>query len=441
MPDRLLYTFYGDDFTGSTDVLEALASNGVETVLFLAAPTRQQLAAFPQARAIGIAGSSRSQTPTWMDRHLPPIFRSLKELNAPVVHYKTCSTFDSAPHVGSIGHALDLGRELFQSEYVPVVVAAPHLGRYVLFSNLFAEAGGQIYRIDQHPTMRNHPVTPMQQADLRRHLAAQTSISIGSVDIRALTADRVQQALAAQLNVGAEAIVFDGVDKKTSAQTGYLLWCQAEKMQSFVVGSSGLTQALVHEWRTRKLIASDSAPKISPPPQTPAKPIIVLSGSCSPATAAQIEWALAHGFAGIALDVADLISGEAGVQQYLQQATDALRRSQSVILYSALGTPSGEAHGEVLGIRMGQLLRELLLASGVRRVVIAGGDTSSHVTAQLGLHALTFAAPLQPGVPLCRAYSVEPALDGLELALKGGQIGPPDFFDQVLRHDYANVTM
>ena len=441
MPDRLLYTFYGDDFTGSTDVLEALASNGVETVLFLAAPTWQQLAGFPQARAIGIAGSSRSQTPAWMDQHLPPIFRALKELNAPIAHYKTCSTFDSAPHIGSIGHALDLGREHFQSEYVPIVVAAPHLGRYVLFSNLFAEARGQVYRIDQHPAMRNHPVTPMQQADLRRHLAAQTSISIGSVDIRAFTADRVQQALAHQLEAGAEAIVFDGLDNETAAQTGHLLWSQAEKTQSFVVGSSGLTQALVHEWRTHKLIAPDFVPKAAPPAQIPAKPIIVLSGSCSPATAAQIEWALVHGFAGIALDVEGLISGDAGIQRYRQQAMDALLRGQSVIIYSALGTPSGEAHGEVLGIRMGQLLRELLLASGVRRVVIAGGDTSSHVTAQLGLHALTFAAPLQPGVPLCRAYSAEPALDGLELALKGGQIGPPDFFGQVLRQDYANVTV
>lgn len=434
MPDRLLYTFYGDDFTGSTDVLEALASNGVETVLFLGVPTRQQLAAFPQARAIGIAGSSRSQTPAWMDQHLPPIFRALKELNAPIVHYKTCSTFDSAPHVGSIGHALDIGRELFQSEYVPILVAAPHLGRYVLFSNLFAEAAGQVYRIDQHPTMRNHPVTPMQQADLRRHLAAQTSISIGSVDICAFTTDRLQQTLAAQLRAGAEAIVFDGLDNKTAAHTGHLLWSQAEKTQSFVVGSSGLTQALVQEWRTRKLISPDLAPNASSS-QIAEKPIIVLSGSCSPATAAQIEWAFAHGFAGIALEVADLISVEACIQRYRQQALDTLLRGQSVVLYSALGTPSGEAHGEVLGTRMGQLLRELLLASGVRRVVIAGGDTSSHVTAQLGLHALTFAAPLQPGVPLCRAHSAERELDGLELALKGGQIGPPDFFGQVLRQN------
>lgn len=432
MPDRLLYAFYGDDFTGSTDVLEALGSNGIEAVLFLEAPTPQQLVAFSYVKAIGIAGSSRSQTPAWMDEHLPPLFRALRHLNAPITHYKTCSTFDSAPHIGSIGHALDLGRKLFANEYVPIVVAAPHLGRYVLFANLFADADGQVYRIDQHPTMRNHPVTPMQEADLRRHLAAQTSTSVGSIDIRAFEANEIQQTLTAQLNAGAKAVLFDGLNDATAAQTGRLLWLEAQQKQTFAVGSSGLTYALIHEWRARNLIAPYIASHV-PRAETSTKPIVVLSGSCSPATAAQIEWALAHGFTGVALDPAALISDESEttLQLYLEQATDALLHNRSVVLYTALGTSTDEVHGQSLATRMGHLLRELVISTRVRRIVIAGGDTSSHAVAQLGLHALTFAAALQPGAPLCRAHSTDPALDGLEIVLKGGQIGTPDFFGRV----------
>jgi uncharacterized protein YgbK (DUF1537 family) len=91
------------------------------------------------------------------------------------------------------------------------------------------------------------------------------------------------------------------------------------------------------------------------------------------------------------------------------------------------------AGGEEVGRRVGLLLRELLLRSGVRRAVVAGGDTSTHSVQQLGIHALTFAARTSPGSPLCRAHSEDPSLDGLELALKGGQVGPRDYFGAVLR--------
>lgn len=431
MPDLLLYTFYGDDFTGSTDVLEALATNGIETVLFFTAPTQQQLSAFPQAKAIGIAGSSRSQSPDWMDEHLPLFFRALKDLDAPVTHYKTCSTFDSAPHVGSIGRALDLGREIFANEYVPIVVAAPRLGRYVLFANLFAEAGRRVYRIDHHPTMSLHPVTPMHEADLRRHLAMQTSTPVGLIDIRAFETNELQQALQLQLNAGAKAVFFDGLDDTTAAETGDLLWSQAEERQAFAVGSSGLTYALIHAWRSRGLVGDSLSPNACVP-KASTGPIVVLSGSCSPVTGAQIEWALANGFVGIAFDPAMLIArDQSAFQTYFQQAKDALSSCHSVVLYSTLADKQEDVYGEALGRGMGRLLRELIVVTGVKRIVIAGGDTSSHAVAELGLDALTFAATLQPGVPLCRAHASDPVLDGLELALKGGQIGTVDFFGQV----------
>ena len=183
MSDRLL-SYYGDDFTGSTDVLEALASNGVATVLFLDTPDARQLRDFSGCRAIGVAGESRSRDPEWMSAHLPSIFRGLKVYGAPLCQYKVCSTFDSSPQHGNIGRALEIGQEVFGGSYVPIVVGAPHLKRFVLFGNLFAAGpGGGIYRIDRHPSMRYHPVTPMREGDLRSHLKLQTDREIGLFDI------------------------------------------------------------------------------------------------------------------------------------------------------------------------------------------------------------------------------------------------------------------
>ena len=93
----LLYCYYGDDFTGSTDVLEQLAGNGVSSVLFLGKPTSAQLARFSACQAIGFAGDARSRTPEWMSDNLPAIFTRMRDLNPAVVQYKVCSTFDSAP--------------------------------------------------------------------------------------------------------------------------------------------------------------------------------------------------------------------------------------------------------------------------------------------------------------------------------------------------------
>src|ERR1017187_8361616 len=141
-PDRMsiLYTYYGDDFTGSTDVLEQLGANGVPAVLFVGVPKPEHRATFSGAQAIGIAGDSRSRSPEWMSANLPAIFRALQRFGAPITHYKVCSTFDSSPTIGSIGRAIEIGREVFAPPFVPIVVGAPHLRRYVAFGHLFAGA-------------------------------------------------------------------------------------------------------------------------------------------------------------------------------------------------------------------------------------------------------------------------------------------------------------
>jgi uncharacterized protein YgbK (DUF1537 family) len=421
----ILYAYYGDDFTGSTDVLEALALQGVSAVLFMAVPDSTALKAFANCRAIGIAGESRSRKPEWMDRNLPPVFRALRALGAPVNHYKVCSTFDSSPRIGNIGRAMELGMKTFGARYVPVVAGAPRLGRAVAYGNLFAAAEGAMYRIDRHPTMRHHPTTPMREADLRLHLARQTALPTGLVDLSSLVAGNAADRLDAELRSGARVIVFDAIDEAMLEQTAQLICSRAGHRRIFAVGSSGLTAGLLLHWR--RLGSISETPKLRP--ATAADRILVLSGSCSPATAKQIRRASQMGF------VTCRLREPASWDGQTRRSLRALQRGESAVLYTALGPDSidGQGHyGEAFGAALGARLRELLIVSGVQRVVIAGGDTSTRVVKQLGITALTFAAPVAPGAPLCRAHAPGSPLDGLELVLKGGQVGSDDFFAKVL---------
>src|SRR6185436_12308903 len=117
----------------------------------------------------------------------PATFESLKRLGAPVCHYKICSTFDSSPSIGSIGRAMEIGASVFGGRWIPLVVGAPVLRRYCLFGNLFATVNGETFRIDRHPVMSRHPVTPMDEGDLRIHLARQTWRRIRLMDLLQLT--------------------------------------------------------------------------------------------------------------------------------------------------------------------------------------------------------------------------------------------------------------
>ncbi|MEO8627615.1 MAG: four-carbon acid sugar kinase family protein [Betaproteobacteria bacterium] len=173
MHETVLLAFYGDDFTGSTDAMEALALSGLRTVLFLSPPSAALLRSrFADVRCVGVAGTSRAMSPTEMDLELASVLRALWSLGAPLLHYKVCSTFDSSPTIGSIGHVIDFARtRLTDGDTVSILAGAPPLRRYTVFGNHFAAAGSEIYRLDRHPTMSRHPVTPMHEADLRVHLA------------------------------------------------------------------------------------------------------------------------------------------------------------------------------------------------------------------------------------------------------------------------------
>lgn len=427
----VLLAYYGDDFTGSTDAMEALSVNGVETVLFLDTPDERALARFQGFRAVGLAGVSRSQSPAWMDEHLPPAFEWLKRSGARLCHYKVCSTFDSAPHVGSIGRAIDIGRRVFPAPYVPVMAGAPSLGRYTLFSNLFAAAGQDVHRIDRHPTMRRHPVTPMDEADLRLHLGRQTAKSIASFDILSLRAANLEKRFSQFIQQSPEIVLFDVLDRESLEAVGRLLWRHAPAAQSFVAGSSGVEYALVEHWR-----ASGELPvRTEPLEASEVDRIVVLSGSCSPVTERQIRWARAHGYAAFRLDVEALAHNPEAARPAIEGAVEALGQGRGAILYTALGPDDRQTSGaldlDAVGRHAGHALREVLSRSKVRRAVVAGGDTSGHAGRQLGLYALTIRMPIAPGAPLCRAWSNDPERDGMEVVFKGGQCGKEDFFELV----------
>ncbi|MBX2836396.1 MAG: four-carbon acid sugar kinase family protein, partial [Gammaproteobacteria bacterium] len=175
LPEGPLVCWYGDDFTGAAAVMEVLTFAGLPSILFLDTPTKEQLALFPELRGIGVASTARAQNPDWMDKHLPLAFSQLSRLGAPIVHYKICTTLDSSPQTGSIGRAIELGAKVFKPTHIPVLVAAPQMRRYQCFGHLFAAANDQVYRLDRHPVMAKHPVTPMTESDVANHIAKQTN--------------------------------------------------------------------------------------------------------------------------------------------------------------------------------------------------------------------------------------------------------------------------
>ena len=426
-----LLAYYGDDLTGSTDVMEALELRGIRTVLFTSIPDAALMARFESHRAFGIAGTSRSETPRWMDENLPAVFRWLGETGAALCHYKVCSTFDSAPHVGSIGRALDIGAAVFEQRCVPVVVGAPQLKRWTAFGNLFADFRGERFRIDRHPVMSRHPVTPMDEADLRLHLARQSDRTIGLVDCVALDQPGADEAVDVAL-AGAEAVLLDVVDAQTQAQVGRQLWRCRDRAR-FVVGSSGVEYALAAEAAGTPFSAREH--RFEPPGGT--GPIAVVSGSCSPTTGRQIRFALDNGFTGVALDAARLSSDGAARDGEMERAIRAghaiLKKGHSPVLYSALEGETGMASdggGHLLGRALGTILGRLVSQAGLRRSIVAGGDTSSHAIAALDIAALECRMPIPgaPGSPLCTAHPKSSSLACFEIAFKGGQVGGDDYF-------------
>lgn len=450
----LKLAFYGDDFTGSTDALEALAFAGLRTVLLLEPPTPGLMEKFPGVEAIGVAGDSRAMLPEEMDAHLPPVFEALARLGAPIVHYKVCSTFDSAPHIGSIGRAMQIARQYFPAPFIPIVGATPALQRYCLFGHLFARSGtdDRVHRIDRHPIMRAHPVTPMDESDLAIHIGAQADLKIARFPFPWLEGGQAASDahLASVLRDKPDAVLFDSASAAHLTDVGRLIDAQSRRTPPlFVVGPSGVEYALTQWWQDSR--AASEVPA-SYDTFRPVDRVLAISGSTSRLSAQQIEAAIAAGFADVPVDASMLLDDECwerAAEAIIAAAVGRLKEGRSIIIHSARGpddprigkaisfleargrTRQQARHeaGRLLGSRLGQIARAILQEVPLQRLLFSGGDTSSQVTKVLAPDGLVVAARLAKGAPLCRVIADRPWLSNMEVALKGGQIGDVDFFE------------
>jgi uncharacterized protein YgbK (DUF1537 family) len=433
--------YYGDDFTGATDTLGTAARAGLRALLFLKTPDAARLANVGPLDVLGIAGAARAMTPEAMQAELRPVATLFRTLGARVLHYKTCSTFDSAPHIGSIGAAVRVLRAAVQQPWTAIVGGQPNLGRYCLFGNLFAAAGsgGEVFRIDRHPTMSRHPVTPMDEADLRLHLVKQGLADVCSVPYTA--ASRGGEALASALRQAlhsppADAVLFDVADASQLAAIGEVLWERAQSSTLLAVGPSSVVDALAKAMpSSRDGAEQDSAASTARDGVAAAQgPVLVLAGSLSPVTARQV--AAAKSFDIVWLDAQKLAQRDAAA---LADHADAIARSlalgRNVLACTSApnaSSPSAGLDAQALAHAGGELLAKVLATTPLKRIGVAGGDTSSHGVQALDAWALSYVADMGAGASLCRVHSDDARLDGMEVMLKGGQMGTEDVFERLV---------
>lgn len=425
---NILLAFYGDDFTGSTDALEFITRAGAKAVLFIEPPTAELLKQFPDIDVIGVAGKTRSLSPAQMKEILIPAFEQLKTCGARQVHYKVCSTFDSSPAVGSIGKAIDCGAEIFQNKLIPVIGGMPALGRYCLFGNLFARMGigsnGKIYRLDRHPSMSKHPVTPADESDLRLHIGKQTTKKIGLIDIIQIEqpVEQWKEGL-----IDEEVVLVDIMYESQLIRIGEWMNGLEEDKTLFSVGGSGVEAALGNYWNEKKLLN----PVTDWKQPGKAESLLVISGSCSPVTAAQIEWAKQNGFAEVVLDAMRIVNEDAVDAAIGDHVAMLLQQQRKVIVHTG-AKELENLSSEKLGTALGSIAKQAVMNSNVKRVVIAGGDTSSYAARAMEIDAVEMIAPLVSGAPLCKTYSKNEKINGLEVNFKGGQVGAENYFGILL---------
>jgi len=424
--------FYADDFTGATDTLATAARAGLRTVLFLGVPNDAQRARVGALDCLGIAGAARSMGNDAMRAELAPVAALAKRLAPRVLHYKTCSTFDSAPEVGSIGVAVDALRGAASQTWIAIVGGQPNLGRYCLFGNLFAAAGsgGEVFRIDRHPTMSVHPVTPMHEADLRRHLALQglgdialvpwTRYDEGAVAL----GERVDESLASR----PDAVLWDIATPAHLEVVGRQLWARSAEGTLLAAGPSSVVQAVATQCAGVPPIDAVVAPAVGP--------VLVLAGSLSPVTAGQV--AAATSFDTVWLDPAALAATDPTLRS--RAAGDIAERlacgrhvlACTVQPHERSAGPRPGVDARALAQAGGALLADVLARVPLRRIGVAGGDTSSLAVQALDAWGLSYLALLGSGAALCRLHSDSALLDGMEILLKGGQMGPVDLFERLV---------
>ncbi|GHC75602.1 four-carbon acid sugar kinase family protein [Limoniibacter endophyticus] len=408
------YGWYGDDFTGASDTLATLCRRGVKAFLYLGIPNKTKLDAVGQLEAIGIAGAARSMAPDAMREELYPIAAFLREYGVRIVHYKCCSTFDSAPDIGNLAVALDIFEKRFRDARTAIIGGQPSLGRYCAFGNLFARGGksGEVFRIDRHPVMSSHPSTPMHEADIRLHLANQGYDNIA-------LCDRVQIE-AEEMPSFDTPVLFDGLAQSHIDFAGKCLRDAAQETPLVVLGASSVAEA----WFFQRIVVP-----IKVTPLVEEGPVLAIAGSLSELT--QRQKAAAKGY--VHMDVTpEQIFSDDERGKLACKASRHLRWGESVFLSTAPADKGGLRSSEGLARATGELAARIIHEQPVRRLIVAGGDTSSHVVKALGFWGLGYAGAISDGVAIVKGRNENAARDGMLMMLKGGQMGSETLFQDFL---------
>ena len=408
-----------DDFTGATDVAGMLVQAGMDTLLAVGVPAEDAALA---ADAIVVALKSRTARAADAVRESLAALARLRAAGCRQFYFKVCSTFDSTPR-GNIGPVAEALMAALGAEFAIACPAFPENGRSVYRGHLFV---GDALLSDTG--MREHPLTPMTDANLVRWLQAQTPLRIGLLrhDAVAAGAGAVKARIAALRAEGVRIAVADAIcndDLRTLAA--------ATADLPLLVAGSGLALGLPAAYAARGLIQPDArAAALSAVGGHAA----VVSGSCSSATNGQVHDWLAGGRPGFRIDVLQLAAGAPMAAQALAWAAPLLP-TQPVLVYATTGADEVKLTQQQLGVeRAGALVEACLaeiatglLALGVRRLVVAGGETSGAVVQALDVQRLRVGLPIDPGVPWTQAEG-RPLL----LALKSGNFGSVDFFAKAL---------
>lgn len=415
-----------DDFTGATDLANNLVRSGMRCVQLIGVPdgelSGESAGAVNDGDAIVVALKSRSCPASEAIADSLAALRWLQEQGARQIFFKYCSTFDSteAGNIGPVSDALVEHLGIAQTVMIP---AFPANGRTVYQGHLFVGD-----RLLNDSGMQHHPLTPMRDADLVRVLSRQTPHPVGLVP-RAVLA-RGGAATRQHLDVlaiqGARHVICDTLDERDLE-----ILAEATADMPLVTGGSGLAQTLPAEYRRRGWSEEVAEPGRLEPAQGSA---LVLSGSCSRTTLGQVAHFLEHR-PGIVLDPLALARSEAHLEQVLAFARERLADNGPVLIYATADPERVEVAQTTLGASragllveqaLGQLARTLV-AEGVGRLVVAGGESAGAVVSALGIRSLRIGEQIDPGVPW--AQTVLPGSGApLSLALKSGNFGGEDFF-------------
>src|SRR6201982_1955428 len=409
-----------DDFTGATDLCNTLVRRGVRAVQLIAVPPLGTEVA--DAEAVVVALKSRT-TPAAeaIDKSLAAL-AWLQGAGARQILFKYCSTFDSTD-AGNIGPVAEALMDALDTDFTLFCPAFPENGRTIYLGYLFV---GDVLLSES--SMHDHPLTPMRDPSLVRVLQRQCRGKVGLVPQYDVSrgAAAIWDAFASLRQAGFRHAIVDAIDDHNLEAIG-----EAAADFPLITGGAGLALGLPENFRRQGLIGDSAAADALPPVAGAA---VVLSGSCSEATRAQGAYMRERA----PLFTIDRLAAAAGrniAEETLAWA--APRLGDRPVLISATAPPEEVAAiQEALGReRAGALVEGIfadiarrLVAHGVRRFVVAGGETAGAVVQALDVTGLRIGRQIDPGVPWTVSLPGSPGEPALAMALKSGNFGAPDFF-------------